>query len=94
METRILRNVKALRAFLCLNQSQFAEQIGVSASLVSLLENGEREPSAGFVAMICSTFHVQPNTMYDVDLLANIAEYAQTAGPENPAGEEGQDGQG
>lgn len=82
MSTRIVKNIKALRAFLQLTQAQFADAIGVSEGLISMLERAEREPSAGFVARICQTFHVRPNTLYDRDMVQDMIESIGEKSPE------------
>ncbi|AQY37865.1 helix-turn-helix transcriptional regulator [Bacillus thuringiensis] len=45
MENAIGKRVKEIRAELKLSQSQFAESIGVSKSLISLIELGRKKPS-------------------------------------------------
>lgn len=77
MESLIIKNIKALRLFLGLTRTDFAEAVGVSLSLVSLVESAERPPSAAFVALVCQAFHIRPDTIYAVDLTARAAESAR-----------------
>ena len=70
MESLITSNLQALRRFHRLTQREFSEALGVSESLVSRIESGDRQPSAGFAETVCEKFHLKPNTLYGVDLTA------------------------
>ncbi len=71
MNTLITKNIQSLRSFLQISRPDFARAIGVSETLISLIESGKREPSAKFVKMVCDTFHLKLDTIYGVDLMAS-----------------------
>ena len=87
MNNVILKNIKAIRIFLGLSRAQFAEAVGVSGSLITQIENEEREPSAGTLALICQAFHLKPNTIYDVDMTAELIKHDRT-GRQSPKNEQ------
>lgn len=58
MKRSVNERIKALRLALKLNQSDFANEIGVSASLVSTIERGET-PSQGTIDLIVETYSVK-----------------------------------
>ena len=68
MESLITSNLQALRRFHRLTQREFSEALGVSESLVSRIESGDRQPSSGFIQTVCEKFHIRPDTIYGVDL--------------------------
>lgn len=76
METQVLRNIKAIREFMGLTRADFAKAIGVSASLITLVESAKREPTADLVAKVCRAFHVSPLTIYHMDMRSHLAEAA------------------
>ena len=65
----IVSNIKALRQFHRLTLSEFAEALGVSEGLISMIESGKREPTAKFIERLCGRFHVKPDTIFEVDLI-------------------------
>ncbi|MCU5390537.1 helix-turn-helix domain-containing protein [Bacillus paranthracis] len=58
MENVIGKRVKEIRAELKLSQSQFAESIGVSKSLISLIELGRKNPSVETINKIAKKGNV------------------------------------
>ncbi|CCW08033.1 MULTISPECIES: helix-turn-helix domain-containing protein [Bacillus] len=58
MENAIGKRVKEIRAELKMSQSQFAESIGVSKSLISLIELGRKNPSVETIDKIAKKGNV------------------------------------
>lgn len=58
MENAIGKRVKEIRAELKMSQSQFAESIGVSKSLISLIELGRKNPSVDTINKIAKRGNV------------------------------------
>lgn len=56
--TDIGKRIKMLRAFLGLNQTDFAEKIGSAQNTITGYESGRRNPSGQVIALICRTFGV------------------------------------
>lgn len=50
--------IKEIRKILNLNQSEFAEKIGLSQSTLAMIEVGKRTFSDKHIKLICSTFNV------------------------------------
>jgi len=50
--------VRVIRAAKGLNQSEFADKIAKTPSLVSRLEAGERNPSSALIEKICAEFSI------------------------------------
>lgn len=71
VDTQISKNLKSLRCFLGFTQGEFARAVGVSLSLISQVERGKKPPSRGFVALVCQTFGVRSESLYEGDLVAD-----------------------
>jgi len=50
--------IKALRKSLALNQVDFGARLGVTGGAVSMIENGQRDPSEPVIRAICREFGV------------------------------------
>ena len=61
MNKRIYNVRKAMQ----LTQDEFADAIGVSKNYVWQLEKGERNPSKKTLLLICKTFHVSKDWLFD-----------------------------
>lgn len=55
--------IKLLRKELGLNQTEFGERIGLSASGISKFEAGLTNPAESTIKLICATYHVHPRWM-------------------------------
>lgn len=65
-----------------LNQSEFADEIGISRSLVSKIENGLHAPSCEIIKSICEKYNVSSDWLLDInaktdDLLENDIDQQQ-----------------
>jgi transcriptional regulator with XRE-family HTH domain len=58
------RIIKTLRVAAGLNQKQLAEQLNISASALSLYENGEREPNMTVLKAISRHFGVPVSVLF------------------------------
>jgi transcriptional regulator with XRE-family HTH domain len=61
------RAIRLCRAAFNLSQAELAERAGVTASYLSLLESGQRQPSVGTIKKLCKALGVP------VDLLMLLA---------------------
>lgn len=52
------KRIKEIRKTLKLNQSEFAEKIGLSQSSLGMIEVGKRNFSEKHIKLICTTFNV------------------------------------
>lgn len=84
MEERI----KQLRKTLGLNQTDFGEKIGISASGISKFEAGLTNPAESTIKLICATYHVKrlwletgQGTMFEDDALARIDRLVEQYAP-------------
>lgn len=58
MENDIGKRIKMLRAYLGLNQTEFAENIGSAQNTITGYESGRRTPSSQAMALICNVYGV------------------------------------
>lgn len=58
MKTNVNQRVKLLRKALVLSQSEFAAELGVSASIISKVESEEQEPTPKLLSRVMDHFHV------------------------------------
>src|SRR5258706_5336919 len=56
--------IKTLRTAAGLNQKQLAKQLNISASALSLIENGEREPSLTILKAISRYFGIPVSVLF------------------------------
>jgi len=84
MNQHINRNIRDLRLITGQTQREFAESLDVDNSLISKVESGDLEPSAGLVKKISSTYRIKLEILYDTrDLSARIGRDAvETGGQE------------
>ena len=81
--TEIGKRIKMLRAYLGMNQTDFAAKIGSAQNTITGYESGRRNPSGQVLELICQTFNVnrkwllsgegdmlQPKTSEELDALA------------------------
>lgn len=81
--TEIGKRIKMLRAYLGMNQTDFATKIGSAQNTITGYESGRRNPSGQVLELICQTFNVnrkwllsgegdmlQPKTSEELDALA------------------------
>ena len=66
MENTFKDNLKALRIEAGLGQVELAQALGVSKGIISLWENGQREPKLSNLVLIAKFFHVS------IDYLAGL----------------------
>lgn len=59
--------LKKLRKGLKLTQQQLAERIGVTKSIISYYEAGERYPSYDVLVMLARIFHVTTDYLLDIE---------------------------
>lgn len=63
------KSIKVLRIAKGINQRELAQQMGMSANYISMIENNIREPSVSFLKKISSTFNVPMNLfLLEIDL--------------------------
>lgn len=62
-------NIKQLRLIKGLNQSEFANQLGIAQNTLSNYENGNRKPEPDLIKKIASTFSVTTDYLLNTDLL-------------------------
>ncbi|MDC2867540.1 helix-turn-helix domain-containing protein [Bacillus sp. BP-3] len=74
MENAIGKRVKEIRAELKMSQSQFAESIGVSKSLISLIELGRKNPSIETINKIANKGNVSIDYVMGLSDNKNIEE--------------------
>ncbi len=65
MPTTINERFKEVRKMLKLNQEQFAREVGVSRAHVSNIENGNDNPSAALIKLICMKFNIDEPWLID-----------------------------
>ena len=53
-------SIRIVRTRLGLKQGELARRTGVTQSLVSLIENGRRQPTVGLVERLCQAMDVPP----------------------------------
>ena len=63
-DMNIGRIIKTLRTAADLNQKQLAKQLNISASALSLIENGEREPSLTVLKAISRHFGIPVSVLF------------------------------
>ena len=63
-DMNIGRIIKTLRTAAGLNQKQFANRLSISPSALSLIENGEREPSLGVLKAVSRHFGVPLSVLF------------------------------
>lgn len=64
---KLALNISIIRTSNNLTQSEFANKIGVSPSIVSKMENAIHVPSAEIIRTICNTFDVDANWLMDLN---------------------------
>ncbi len=74
MENAIGKRVKEIRAELKMSQSQFAESIGVSKSLISLIELGRKNPSVETIDKIAYSHIERGFRQPSIDKLGRLSE--------------------
>jgi len=65
MPATINERLKEVRKMFKLNQEQFAREIGVSRAHVSNMENGNDNPSAALIKLICMKFNIDEPWLTD-----------------------------
>lgn len=85
--------LKELRKALNLNQTEFAQQLGLTQSTITLLEHGKSPITEKHIKPICSVFNVNENwfrtgrgEMFNDDALIDLID--QTASKLNPTNQE------
>lgn len=68
--------LKAIRAETGLTQSAFAEKLGVSTILITMLETGQREPTKKFVNNLAEKMGVMPQSI--IPFVYNINKYNES----------------
>lgn len=58
MENKFAERLKELRCEACIGQVELANKIGVSKGIISLWENGLREPSMSSLILLAKFFEV------------------------------------
>lgn len=64
---KLALNISIIRTSNNLTQSEFANKIGVSPSIVSKMENAIHVPSAEIIRTICTAFDVDANWLMDLN---------------------------
>ena len=89
----LAERIKEVRRWSGLNQTQFAERIGLTMSSISQTERGIINPTRQTLALICKEFNVNkvwletgegPIEPPDMDPVAEIVSSVITDGSENP----------
>ena len=57
------QRLKAVRRALGMNQTVFAEHLGITQTAYSMIENGKRPLAEKYVKIICAVFHVSETWM-------------------------------
>lgn len=52
------KRIKMIRFFSGIQQKKIAEQLGIQPPLLSMYENGKREPSLSFLKQFCDRFNI------------------------------------
>ncbi len=68
METEFKNNLKLLRQERGLGQVELAKQLGMSKGIISLWENGLREPNLTSLVAIAQFFHVGLDDLVGFDV--------------------------
>lgn len=68
MENKFKENIKQLRIEKGLGQTELASHLGVSKGIISLWENGLREPSMSSLILLASFFEVS------IDFLVGLTD--------------------
>jgi len=55
---KVIDNLKILRKTLKINQTDFAQKLGITQTAYSMIENGKNPLSSRYIKMICSTYNV------------------------------------
>lgn len=63
----VARRIRHLRRQYGLTQPEFAARVGVSASIVSFWERGERQPVAPTIIRICAAFWVSADWLLGLE---------------------------
>lgn len=71
LKRSIALKVGFIRSSNKLNQSEFADEIGISRSLVSKIENGLHAPSCEIIKAICEKYNVSSDWLLDVNSKIN-----------------------
>lgn len=61
------KNLKKLRSVKGIKQEELAEQLGVSNSIISRVENGEMGLSAKHIGKLYALYNIKPSYFYEVD---------------------------
>jgi transcriptional regulator with XRE-family HTH domain len=77
MEKSVLsKNIRKLRAFKNLNQTEFAELLGIKRSSIGAYEEGRAEPKLEIILKISSLFKISINELITKELSVNeIAKF-------------------
>ena len=67
MNTNFAENLKELRLEKGIGQVELAEKIGVSKGIISLWENGKREPTLSSLVALAKYFDVSIDTLVGID---------------------------
>jgi transcriptional regulator with XRE-family HTH domain len=57
-------SLKVIRARVGLRQGELANRVGISQSLLSLIENDRREPAVDLINRLCSVMGVPPQLVF------------------------------
>jgi transcriptional regulator with XRE-family HTH domain len=68
----VSENIKAIRNAAGLTQEDFGEIFGVGKAVVSLWENGKREPAMGIIEKIANRFYVSIDDLVKGDVTRGI----------------------
>ncbi len=66
-KTAFAQNLKELRESAGIGQVKLANDIGVSKGIISLWENGKREPTLSYLVVICKYFNVSLDFLVGFD---------------------------
>lgn len=66
-ENGFARNLKELRIERSVGQVELAKSIGVSKGIISLWENGKREPTLHYVILLAQYFDISIDELVGID---------------------------
>ena len=67
MKNSFAENLKELRLEKGVGQVELAEKIGVSKGIISLWENGKREPTLSSLVALAKFFEISIDTLVGID---------------------------
>lgn len=70
------KRIKTIRVYSGIKQKNLAKELNVSPSLLSMYEQGQREPSLTFLSSFCEHFDISLSHLFSFESNKNLSDFS------------------